>query len=407
MSWLHSLCTSVSLCLVIMALLAPFVAATRVYAQAQMEFIPSVSFFTVVDDNILAQADGSAGRMLQLRPSFEGSYESPTTRLLGLYSFDMQRSNFTSLTTLDARRHALGEARFRSTPFTTLGVAARYDRSNTPGDINLDTGVLGERRNAERLEVAPSFARRLGPRTSMSSGYGLITEHLIDGERGTMHIGRVGWSRDITSRMSVTTGYIGRYFLDHIDGISDYQSHAFLLGWNRVVSPGTTLTLAAGPKVRARRGTDYEASAAFARVTPHVRLALDYWHGETIVLGVIGPVGVDSVTGRMTWPVRRFQVGTMLGFSDVTTIDDRGNRVYRSSLGASWSPGGMYSIGAAWDADYQNGSIRNPIFIDGERVLFDEQVLRHVFRISVTLAPRYRRSILPPEEAARAKGVTR
>jgi hypothetical protein len=404
---LNRLRVSVSPWLVIVMLGVQLIAATAAHAQAQMEFIPSMSLFTVVDDNIFAQADGSAGRMLQLRPTFEGSYESPITRLLGLYSFDMQRSNFTSLTTLDARRHALGEAQFRSTPFTTLSVAARYDRSNTPGDINLDTGVLGERRNAERFEVTPSFAWRLGPRTSMSSGYDLITEHLIDGERGTMQIGRVGWSRDITSRVSVTAGYIGRYFVDHIDGISDYQSHAVLLGWNRVVSPGTTLTLAAGPKIRARRGTDYEASAAFARVTPHARLALDYWHGETIVLGVIGPVGVDSVTGRMAWPVRRFELGTMLGFSDVSTIDDRANRVYRASLGGSWSPGGMYSIGASYDLDYQNGSIRNPIFIDGERVLFDEQVLRHVFRISVTVAPRYRRSILPPEEAARAKGVTR
>ena len=45
------------------------------------------------DDNVFARTEGSAGQMLQLRPMFEGSYESPTVRLLGLYSFDMLRSN--------------------------------------------------------------------------------------------------------------------------------------------------------------------------------------------------------------------------------------------------------------------------------------------------------------------------
>jgi hypothetical protein len=400
---------SACLWLVIVSLVAPLVVSTNAHAQAQMEFIPSVSFFTVVDDNIFAQVDGSAGRMFQLRPSFEGSYESPIARVLGLYSFDMQRSNFTTLTTLDARRHALAEMRFRTTPFTTLGVTARYDRSNTPGDIDLDTGVLGERRTAERLEIAPSFARRLGPRTGLSSGYDGVTEHLIDGERGTMHVGRFGLSRDITSRTAITTTYVGRYFIDHTDGISDYQSHAVLFGWSRLLGPGTTLSLAAGPKARINRRRNYESSASLARHTPRVNVALDYWHGETIVLGVMGPVAVDSVTSRISWPIRqRFEIGTMLGASDVTTIDERTTRVYRGTLVGSWNPrGSMYNIAASYDADFQNGSIRNPVFLDGERVLFDEEVLRHVFRVSVTIAPRYRRSILPSDEAARAKGVTR
>ena len=400
-------CVSVSLWPVIGVFVAHFLTATQAHAQAQVEFIPAVSLFTVFDDNIFAGANSTAGQMLQLRPSFEGSYETPITRLLGFYSFDMQRSNFSSLTTLDARRHALGDAQFRTTPFTTLGVGARYDRSNTPGDINFDTGILGERRNAERVEVVPSFAWRLGPRTSLSSNYDWISEHLVDGERGTLQIGRIGLSRDLSSRTAITAGYITRYFIDHVNGFPNYYSNAFLAGWSRVLTQGTTLSLAAGPKFRARRGLHYESSASFVRATPRVRLAADYWHGETIVLGVLGPVAVDSVTGRAAWPVRRFEVGAMLGASDVTTLDERSSRVYRGTLFWSWNPGGIYSVAATYDADFQNGSIRNPIFLDSERILFDEEVLRHVFRVSVTIAPRYRRSILPPDEAARVKGVSR
>src|SRR5688572_10535236 len=145
---------------------APLLFPTGAQAQAQVEFIPSMSLFTVYDDNIFARVDGSAGQILQLRPSFEGSYESPIVRLLGLYSFDMQRSNFSTLNTLDARRHALGETRLRTSPFTTLGFTMRYDRSETPGEIHADSGILGERRQAERIQLTPTYAHRFDTRTA-------------------------------------------------------------------------------------------------------------------------------------------------------------------------------------------------------------------------------------------------
>src|SRR3989338_2977431 len=218
---------------------APLLSAVPAYAQARTEFIPSLSLSTVYDDNLFARVDGSAGRILQLRPSVEGSHESATVRLLGLYSFDIQRSNFSSLNTLDARRHALGEARLRTSPVTTLGVAVRHDRSDTPGDINVDTGVLGDRREAERLEVTPTLARRLGPRATITAGYNWTTEHLVDNEHGALHVGRVGVSRELTTRTTLTGSYVGRSFVDHV---TNHSSHAALVGWDRELAPGTRLT---------------------------------------------------------------------------------------------------------------------------------------------------------------------
>lgn len=370
-----------------------------------MEFIPSMTLFTVYDDNVFARVNGAAGQMLQLRPSLEGSYEAPTVKLLGLYSFDMQRSNFSSLNTLDARRHALGDTQFRTSPFTTLGFSGRYDRSETPGEINFDSGVLGERRQAERLELTPTYAHRFDTRTSMTAGYDWTTENLIDGERGTLHIGRAMLSREVGTRTSLSAGYVGRYFVDHI---ADHTSHGVIVGWNRQLAPGTTVSLFAGPKVTSYGGLTPEASAAFARATNRIRLAVDYWHGETIILGVLGPVRADSITTRSTWPLtRRFEVSAHAGVSDVTTLDERNSTIYRGTLGASWSPGGLYTLGASYGLDYQDGTIRNRIVLDGDPIRFDDQILRHVFRVSVTVAPRYSRSILPPDEAARAKGVSR
>jgi hypothetical protein len=67
----------------------------------------------------------------------------------------------------------------------------------------------------------------------------------------------------------------------------------------------------------------------------------------------------------------------------------------------------MYTIAATYGLDFQDGTIRYPVFLDDEALPLESRLLRHVFRVSVTVAPRYKRSILPPEEAARAKGVTR
>jgi len=398
-------CRSVSRAVLPIVVLSQLLVAGAAYGQAQVEFIPSMSVFTVYDDNLFARVAGSAGQMLQVRPSLEGSYESPTVRILGLYSFDMQRSNFATMNTLDARRHALGETRVRTSPFTTLGFTTRYDRSETPGDINVDTGYLGERRTAERVQLTPTFAHRLSPFTAVSGGYDWTSEHMIDGERGTMHTARGSWGRTVTERTTLSATFVTRYFVDEIE---NHTSQSALLGWDREMAPGTRVSLFGGPRLTSYHGIAPEAGATFARATNRTRLGLDYFHGETIVLGIRGPVGVDAGSARVTRVLtRRIELSTHAGVSDVRTLDDRQSTIYRGTLAGSWSPGGLYTVAATYGLDYQLGTIRSPIFLDGVAVGLDDKVLRHVFRVSVTVAPRYKRSILPPEEAARAKGVTR
>jgi hypothetical protein len=371
--------------------------ASTASAQTRKAFVPSVSIAHVYDDNLFADVEGSAGQMLQVRPSLEGSYESPRLTLLSLYSFDMLKSNHSSLDTFDARRHAFLDTKFRSTPLTTLGISARYDRSETPGEIELDTGILGPRQTAERWQVAPNFARRMGPRTVLTGGYDWTREHEIDIPAGTLHQGRLAISREWTARTDVVASYLGRYF---DDAVESHSSHALLGGISREVAPGTQFSFYAGPRVTSYRdGIKPEVSTGFLRTTPRINLALDYWHGETIILGIQGPVAVDSGTARVSWPIRtRFEIGTHAGVTDIDTLDNRKARVYRGTLIGSWTTRGMYTVAASYGMDYQEGDIRRRL---------EENVLRHVFRVSVTIAPRLSHSILPPDEAARVKGVLR
>jgi len=66
----------------------------------------------------------------------------------------------------------------------------------------------------------------------------------------------------------------------------------------------------------------------------------------------------------------------------------------------SHSLGGPFTLAASYSADYQLGDVRRNFFRD-------EKVLRHVVRVGVTIAPSFNKSFLPPDEAARAKGVSR
>ena len=371
--------------------------AAPVVAQTRQTFIPSVSIGAVYDDNLFADVEGSAGQMLQIRPSLEVSHESPRLTFLSLYSQDMLRSNHGDLNTFDARRHAFLDTKFRSTPLTTLGVAARYDRSETPGELELDTGILGPRQTAERWQVAPNFSRRMGPRAVLAGGYDFTREHEIDTPSGTLHQARLAISREWTARTDIVGSYLGRYFDDSFEG---HTSQSLLGGISREVAPGTQFSFFAGPRVTSyRSGIKPEVSTGFIRTTPRINLALDYWHGETIILGIQGPVAVDSGTARVSWPLTaKLEVGVHGGITDVDTIDARKARVYRTTLIGSWTPRGMYTVAASYGLDHQEGDIRRRL---------EETVLRHVFRVSLTIAPRLSHSILPPDEAARVKGVFR
>jgi hypothetical protein len=382
------------------AAFAVLILATAAAAPAQSRgtVIPSVSIGGVYDDNVSATARGDAGQMLQLRPSLEADYESARLTLVSLWTFDMQRSNHSSLNALDARRHAMVDAKFRSSNLTTWGLASRYDRTDTPGEIDFDAGVLSGRRFAQRFQVAPSVLRRYGEKTNVTALYDWSSENLIHDSHMNLHVARTSVSRLLSSRSSISAGYLGRLF---VDDASEHQSHAFLMGWTRQLRQFTTLNVQAGPRYTTYRGVVPEVSVSLGRDGRTVKAGFDYSHGETIILGVPGPVQIDTGSARLTVAAtRKIEIGIRAGASNILTLDERAATTYRTTLVGSWSIGGPFTLATSYSADYQLGDIRRNLFRD-------ERVLRHVVRVGVTVAPSFSRSFLPPDEAARAKGVSR
>ena len=120
-----------------MILASALLTAAHASAQSRVDVVPSVSVGSTYDDNLFAQVQGSGGQMLQVRPGLEATVESPRLNLGTLWTFDAQRSNHADLNMLNARRHADLTFSYRSTSATTVGLTTRYDRTETPGEINL------------------------------------------------------------------------------------------------------------------------------------------------------------------------------------------------------------------------------------------------------------------------------
>ena len=381
-----------------LTLIALVGAAPDAPAQTRATIIPSVSIGGVYDDNVSATARGDEGRMLQMRPSLEADYESPTVTLISLWSFDMQRSNHSSLNALNARQHAMFDAKLRSSTMTTWGVGGRYDRTDTPGEIDFESGVLSDRQYAQRWQVTPSVLRRIGQRGNFAAIYDFTTENLVGEGQQTLHVGRTALSRQLSSRASLSGEYIGRLF---DDDFTDHHSHAVVMGWTRELRQFTRFTVLAGPKWTSYRGLVPEVSLSLGRDGRTVKTGIDYSHGETIILGVPGPVQVDSGSARLTVVAsRRVEFGVRAGASNILTLDERAATIYRGTLLGSWTFAGPFTLTGSYSADYQLGDINRNLFRD-------ERVLRHVVRVGLTIAPSFSRSFLPPDEAARAKGVSR
>jgi len=340
--------------------------------------------------------------MLTVRPGLGTAIDTPRLNLSSLFTFDSQHSNHADLTMIDARRHADANMKYRRSEMTTLGFMAQYDRTETPGEINIGTGILGDRRQAQRWEVSPNFARRFRPHTAITGAYDYTAESLVDNGTGRMQVVRAGLSQILDERSSFSGLVQERHFADPTDATNGSDSVAVLGGWDHQFSPAGRFSLLAGPRVSSYRGLQPEVSAGMTHATPRLNVGLDYSHTETIVLGIRGPVVLNGGGARITWPFRRtMEISSHSAASAIDTMDAHRLTNYRQTFIASWTPGGLYTLNASYGIDYQQGNVRRGVFTSSD-------VWRHVFGVSVTVAPRYSRSIKGPDDpAARAKGVSK
>ena len=383
------------------AVLTPSVAR----AQARMELVPSVAFSTAYDDNIFTTQEGSGDAMMLVTPAFEAFYESPKTTFRGLYTFDMQRAvGFSTLNSLDAKRHAMVNTGFQINPQFRISLIGRYDVSDRPGDLMFDTGVLLGRQRARRYQVTPAISVRVRPRTTITAQYDATKESLGADMRGDMYIARVGLSRMHTTRDVWSVNYLGRTFAngaDMFNPAATERSHAVMFGYNRAVGVGTNFSVQGGPRTSSYGNRKPELLANFSKQLRAGRFGLDYWQGETIIMGIRGPVDIQSFSMKSSWPVRRnIEVGGHAGVFQSQTLFQGHARVFHPEMVVSYSPGASYVVAGSYGIDFQKGDVRSEF-------LSDKEIVRHVLKVSVTFAPRLSRIRPADPNDPRSKGVFR
>jgi hypothetical protein len=371
-------------------------------AQSHIEAVPSVTIGSIYDNNLFVQQQADAGHMLLVRPGLGTAIDTPRLSLSSLFTFDSQHSNHRDLTMIDARRHGDATFKYRTTPMTTLGFIAQYDRTETPGEINIGTGILSERRQPRGGRSRRTSRVVSGSTPSIAGSYAYTAETLVDNGSGRMQMARAGFSQIVSTRSSLTGWVLGRHFADPTDVSNGSDSVAVLGGWEHQFSPASHLSIQAGPRVSSYRGLQPEVNAGITRATPRLQIGIDYSHSETIVLGIRGPVVYNGGGARVTWPFRHtMELSSHTAATAIDTLDQHRLTSYRQTFVASWTPGGLYTLNASYGVDYQQGNVRHGVF-------FDSNVWRHVFGVNVTVAPRYSRSIKAPDDpAARAKGVSK
>jgi hypothetical protein len=373
---------------IILMVLVGLGAAVDLHAQARMELVPSVSVGTTYDDNIFTTQEASGDAMMLVSPAFEGFYESPKTLVRSLFTFDMQRAfGYSTLNSLDAKRHAWLNTAFQLTPQFNLSLTGRYDVSDRPGDLMFDTGVLLGRQRARRYQATPAIAYRIRPRTTVTAQYDAVKD-----------------SRMVTARDVFSVGYLGRTFANDADMLNPAateRSHAMLFGYSRAVSVGTNFSIQAGPRVSSYGNRKPEVLANFNRQIRSGKFGLDYWQGETIIMGIRGPVDIRSFSFKSSWPVRRnFEVGASAGVFNSQTLYQGRARVVHPELVGSYTPGGPYILAVSYGIDFQKGDVRSEF-------LSDRQVVRHVLLVRLTYAPRLSRIRPADPTDPRSKGVAR
>jgi hypothetical protein len=267
-----------------------------------------------------------------------------------------------------------------------------------------DTGVLLGRQRARRYQVTPAISYRVRPRTVVTAQYDATKEMLGAGMQGDMFIARVGVSRMQTTRDVWSINYLGRTFAsgaDMFNPAATERSHAVLVGYNRAVAVGTNFSVQGGPRSSSYGNNKPELLSNFSKQLRAGWFGLDYWQGETIIMGIRGPVDIHSFSMKSSWPVRRnIEVGGHAGIFQSRTLFQGRARVFHPEMVVSYSPRASYVVAGSYGIDFQKGDVRSEF-------LSDKEIVRHVLKVSVTFAPRLSRIRPADPNDPRSKGVFR
>src|SRR5438105_4536335 len=130
-------------------------------------------------------------------------------------------------------------------PTTTLAFQGLFVETETPGELQPQTGIEIGRQTTRLWSLAPSLTHRFSPSTTGDASYA-YREIESSTSTSTVQQAQIGVSSQLTR---LDTGRV-RYTLGITDSAgTSTTSHTFAAGWTTKLGHTTTLSLDAGPRL--------------------------------------------------------------------------------------------------------------------------------------------------------------
>lgn len=337
--------------------------------------IPSFSFSELYNDNILLTPNDRKGDFItRLSPGITAGYESAPLTLLGGYTFDGEIfAHNSALNDAMARQKADFDFRYLPTRLLTLALKGEYLETQTPGELNVRTGIPSGRRRADRFLLDPSVAYRFDPLTTGTTGYTFTKDRLSGGGITTdTHVGRLGVERRFTRQDLGSLEYTYRQFIFGGDDTTD--SHAITPGWTRELTPATSLTLKAGPRF-SEGSVDAEIGSSIRHRFREGEVSLSYSRSQTAVAGEAGSATTDGVMLTLKYKVLPLlEFGAAPAFFR-TARGPSDSKVYRIKFDATYEITRWLSLVGSYEYSFQKGILPGAVVAGGRHAEIPNNIL--------------------------------
>ena len=373
-------------------------------------FVPSMSVGAGYDDNVFWSPTPVSDQIWRVTPGFGVDQESPRVSWMSLYHFDAERYRTNAaLTTPMARQTGSSDLHFMESAATTLVAMGGYDSTSTPGDLNLTTALAIPRSSASRWYGDASLTHETGPRTALDVAYHVSRDSASIGEDVTTQGVDFGVTRKVASRNAATFSVLGRHFtFDGIDGTrSDLSSIATVFGWTNRITPHTSWTLRAGPRLEGG-SAHLELAAVVRHQGTGSDVSVEYDSTQTTALGLTGPVDERRAIATVAYHLPARMDATLQGGVYSSQFAGLTARVYRAAATVTKHLSDSVLLSLDYALDVQKGLLGVPqeVILPSDTAVApvsfasSASVQRNLILMRVMIAPTIRRRPEPPKTLA-------
>ena len=358
------------------------VAQDVVDARPAFELRPSVSITQVYDSNLLSTPSDHRGDFItRVSPGIGYDYRSPIWTFLGHYSVDAERfANSPEFTALGARQRATVGFEYHPTPRVRVAADTDIFRTQTPGELNTETGLALTNATAEQVVAHASITSQFDPLTGGTIEYAL-TDGSLAGSRTQAHGVRIGAKRKVSPRDTVSLDYAFDQFLFATGGgpRSTPTSQTLGVGVSHSITDRASIALAGGPRITSGSPAA-DLSATLRYQAQPADLSLGYARTQTAVIGLSGVVSVQSVTASASCNLGLVQIRVAPAVFRSLEAGHQAE-VYRLGFGVTRSITRNLALDVAVDDNLQYGNL----YVDA--ALPQGTISRHQVLVRFTAAP--------------------